>query len=126
MVAMGLASSWWAVLTLPAAMLIGYGFAGAGMALTTWMKSWQDFEYVQLVIMPMFLFSGTFYPLDTYPTGLQWIIQITPLYHGVELCRGFATGTIGWQIPIAIGYLVAMGTIGMYVASRRLGTLLLH
>ncbi|HYJ68908.1 MAG TPA: ABC transporter permease [Nocardioidaceae bacterium] len=126
MVAMGLVSSWWALLMLPAAMLIGYAFAGAGMALTTWMKSWQDFEYVQLAIMPMFLFSGTFYPLDTYPSGLQWIVQITPLYHGVELCRGFATGTIGWQIPIAVGYLAVMGTIGMYVASRRLGTLLLH
>jgi lipooligosaccharide transport system permease protein len=126
MVAMGLVSSWWALLLLPAAMLIGYAFAGAGMALTTWMKSWQDFEYVQLAIMPMFLFSGTFYPLDTYPSGLQWIVQITPLYHGVELCRGFATGTIGWEIPIAIGYLAVMGTIGMYVASRRLGTLLLH
>jgi lipooligosaccharide transport system permease protein len=126
MVAMGLASSWWTLLALPAAMLIGYAFAGAGMALTTWMKSWQDFEYVQLVIMPMFLFSGTFYPLDTYPTGLQWVVQATPLYQGVELCRGLATGSVGWELLIAIGYLAAMGTIGMWVASRRLGTLLLH
>jgi lipooligosaccharide transport system permease protein len=126
MVAMGLASSWWTLLALPAAMLIGYAFAGAGMALTTWMKSWQDFEYIQLVIMPMFLFSGTFYPLDTYPTGLQWVIQVTPLYQGVELCRGLATGSVGWELLVAIGYLAAMGTIGMWVASRRLGTLLLH
>ncbi|MBA2531260.1 MAG: ABC transporter permease, partial [Nocardioidaceae bacterium] len=67
MTIMDLAASWWTVLALPAAMLIGYAFGGAGMAMTTWMKSWQDFEYIQLAIMPMFLFSGTFYPLDTYP-----------------------------------------------------------
>jgi lipooligosaccharide transport system permease protein len=126
MVAMGLTSSWWTLLALPAAMLIGYAFAGAGMALTTFMKSWQDFEYIQLVIMPMFLFSGTFYPLDTYPTGLQWIVQVTPLYHGVELCRGFTTGAVGWQLLVSVGYLVAMGTVGMWVASRRLGALLLR
>ncbi|MGH3455023.1 MAG: ABC transporter permease [Nocardioidaceae bacterium] len=126
MVAMGLTSSWWTVLALPAAILIGYAFAGAGMALTTWMKSWQDFEYIQLVVVPMFLFSGTFYPLDTYPTGLQWIVQATPLYQGVVLCRGFATGSVGWELLIAVGYLVAMGTLGMYVASRRLAKLLLH
>jgi lipooligosaccharide transport system permease protein len=126
MVAMGLTSSWWTVLALPAAMLIGYAFAGAGMALTTWMKSWQDFEYIQLVVVPMFLFSGTFYPLDTYPTGLQWIVQATPLYQGVVLCRGFTTGSVGWELLLAIGYLAAMGTLGMYVASRRLATLLLR
>lgn len=126
MVAMGLTSSWWTVLALPAAMLIGYAFAGAGMALTTWMKSWQDFEYIQLVVVPMFLFSGTFYPLDTYPTGLQWIVQATPLYQGVVLCRGFATGSVGWELLVAVGYLAAMGTLGMYVASRRLAKLLLH
>lgn len=126
MVAMGLTSSWWAVLALPATMLLGYAFAGAGMALTTWMKSWQDFEYVQLLIMPMFLFSGTFYPVDTYPDGLEWVVQLTPLYHGVTLCRGFATGSVGWEALIAVGYLAAMGTLGMWVASRRLGKLLLH
>lgn len=126
MVAMGLASSWWTVLALPATMLIGYAFAGAGMAMTTWMKSWQDFEYVQLVIMPMFLFSGTFYPLETYPDGLEWVVQLTPLYHGVTLCRGLATGSIGWDALVAVAYLAAMGTLGMWVASRRLGKLLLH
>ena len=127
MVALGLTSSWWTVLTLPAAMLIGYAFAGAGMALTTWMKSWQDFEYIQLVVVPLFLFSGTFYPVDTYPTWLQWIVDVTPLYQGVVLCRGFATGSfVPWEMLVAVGYLAAMGTLGMWVASRRLGKLLLH
>lgn len=127
MVALGLTSSWWTVLTLPAAMLIGYAFAGAGMALTTWMKSWQDFEYIQLVVVPLFLFSGTFYPVDTYPGWLQWIVEVTPLYQGVVLCRGFATGSfVAWEMLVAVAYLAAMGTLGMWVASRRLGKLLLH
>ncbi len=126
MAVMGLTTSWWTVLALPAAMLIGFAFGGAGMALTTWMRSWQDFEYIQLAIMPMFLFSGTFYPLDAYPAVLQWLVQVTPLYQGVTLCRALTTGVIGMEVLIAVVYLAAMGTVGLLVASRRLATLLLH
>jgi len=126
MTIMGMATSWWTVLALPAAMLIGYAFGGAGMALTTWMKSWQDFEYVALAILPMFLFSGTFYPLDAYPDAMQWLVQVTPLYHGVTLCRALTTGHVGLDALVAVAYLLAMGTIGLLVASRRLGTLLLR
>ena len=126
MAVMGLTTSWWTVLALPAAMLIGYGFGGAGMALTTWMKSWQDFEYIQLAIMPMFLFSGTFYPLDSYPDALQWLVQATPLYQGVTLCRALTTGHVGTEVVVAVVYLAAMGTIGLSVAARRIGTLLLR
>src|SRR5262245_3858229 len=125
MLAMGLVASWWGLLALPAAVLIGYGFAGAGMAATTWMRSWQDFEFVQLTIMPMFLFSATFFPVETYPGWVQHIVEVTPLYQGVVLVRGLTTGTLGWESLVAIVYLTAMGTLGMYVASRRLGGLLL-
>jgi lipooligosaccharide transport system permease protein len=125
MVAMGLTSSWWAVLALPAAMLIGFAFAGAGMALTTWMRSWQDFEFVQLAIIPMFLFSATFYPLSTYPGVVQWLVRATPLYQGVDLTRSLTTGAVGWQLLVPVAYLAAMGSIGLYVASGRLGRLLL-
>lgn len=126
MVVMGLATSWWTVLALPAAMLIGYAFGGAGMALTTWMRTWQDFEYVQLAVMPMFLFSGTFYPLSTYPSALQWLVQITPLYQGVTLCRSLTTGHVGLGALVAVVYLAAMGSLGLAVAARRIGSLLLH
>ncbi|MGH3425262.1 MAG: ABC transporter permease [Nocardioidaceae bacterium] len=127
MVAMGLVSSWWAVLALPAAMLIAYGFAGMAMGLTTFMRSWQDFEFIQLAIMPMFLFSATFYPLEAYPGLLRWVVEATPLYQGVALERGLTTGTIGWQEAVwHVGYLVAMGTLGLWIASRRLARLLLH
>ena len=58
MLAMGLVASWWAVLAVPAAILIGFAFAGAGLAATSYMKSWQDFDLVQLAILPLFLFSA--------------------------------------------------------------------
>jgi lipooligosaccharide transport system permease protein len=125
MTAMGLVQSWWGVLTVPAAMLIGFGSGGAGMALTTFMKSWQDFEYVTLAIMPMFLFSATFYPLSTYPEALQWVVQATPLYQGVVLCRQLSTGSLGMDALVAVVYLALMGGIGVWVASRRLAGLLL-
>ena len=125
MLAMGLIESWWAVLALPVAVLIGYAFAGAGMALTTYMRTWQDFEFVQISIIPMFLFSATFYPVETYPTAIRWLVEITPLYQGVVLERAFTTGTVSWSLLINAAYLAAMGTIGMYVASRRLGKILL-
>jgi lipooligosaccharide transport system permease protein len=125
MLIMGLVSSWWAMLALPASVLIGFAFAGAGMALTTFMRSWQDFEFVQLAIIPMFLFSATFYPVETYPGAIRWLVEITPLYQGVVLERAFTTGAVGWSLLINAFYLAAMGTLGMYVASRRLGKLLL-
>jgi lipooligosaccharide transport system permease protein len=125
MLVMGLIQSWWALLALPAAVLIGYAFAGAGMALTTFMRSWQDFEFVQLTTMPMFLFSATFYPVETYPGAIRALVELTPLYQGVALERAFTTGTVSWTLVINALYLAAMGTLGLYVASRRLGKLLL-
>ncbi len=125
MLAMGLVSSWWMLLALPTTLLIGFAFGGAGMALTTWMRSWQDFDFVQLAIMPMFLFSATFYPLSTYPTALQWLVRCTPLYQGVSLLRAMALGTMGWSALVSVAYLALMGTAGLVVAGRRVGTLLL-
>ncbi|HEX9230982.1 MAG TPA: ABC transporter permease [Jatrophihabitantaceae bacterium] len=125
MLAMGLISSWWAVFALPVAVLIGFAFAGAGMGLTTFMRSWQNFEFIQLAILPMFLFSATFYPLSTYPGPVQWLVRITPLYQGVDLVRSLTLGTVGWRLLVPVAYLAVMGAGGMYVASRRLGHLLL-
>jgi lipooligosaccharide transport system permease protein len=125
MLAMGLIESWWAVLALPATLLIGYAFAGAGMALTTYMRTWQDFEYVQLAIMPMFLFSATFFPVTAFEGGLRWVIEATPLYRGVVLCRELTTGAVSWDSAISVVYLAAMGTIGLMVVSRRFNKMLL-
>lgn len=125
MVAMDLVSSWWAVLAVPASLLIGLGFGALGMALTTYMRSWQDFEWVTLALMPLFLFSATFFPIDALPSVAQWVVEVTPLYRGVVLCRELTTGTVSWASLVSVVYLVAMGVIGLLIARRRLDKLLL-
>jgi lipooligosaccharide transport system permease protein len=121
----GYIESWWAVLALPATFVIGFGFAGAGIAAVTWMRNWQDFDLVQLVMLPMFLFSATFYPITIYPTAIQWIVQALPLYHGITLIRGLTTGAVGLAQLVDVLYLATMGVIGMAIASRRIDRLLL-
>ncbi|MCP3800953.1 ABC transporter permease [Allokutzneria sp. A3M-2-11 16] len=125
MLGMGLITSPWGLLALPAALLVALAFAAVGMAATTFMRSWQDFDLVQLVILPMFLFCTTFYPLSVYPEGLQAVVQCLPLYHAVELMRALTTGAVGWSALIHVAYFAVMATIGLYYASRRLGKLLL-
>jgi lipooligosaccharide transport system permease protein len=125
MVAMGLVHSWWAVLALPAALLIGLAFGGACMALTTYMRSWQDFEYVTLATLPLFLFSATFFPLSAFPTAVQWVVEVTPLYRGVVLVRELTTGVVTWESAVSVVYLVAMGLVGLAIVGRRLDKLLL-
>jgi lipooligosaccharide transport system permease protein len=121
----GTVTTWWSLLTLPAAVLIGLAFAGVGMAATTYMRSWQDLDLVQLAVLPMFLFSATFYPLSTYPASLQGVVQLTPLYHGVALTRELALGTVAWTTLGHIAYLVVLGLAGVVVAARRLERTLL-
>jgi lipooligosaccharide transport system permease protein len=124
-VVMGLTTSWWAVLCVPTALLIGFAFAGAGLGATTYMRSFVDFDLVNLAIIPMFLFSGTFFPIERYPEGLQWVIRCSPLYQGVALERGLLLGDVGPWMLVHVAYLVVMGGIGLRVASRRLNALLL-
>ena len=124
MVVLGVVSSPWAVLSLPAATLIGFAFASVGLAASSYMRSWQDLEFVQLAILPLFLFSATFYPLSTYPRALQIVVQCTPLYHGVALERALTTGHVGAGVLVHVAYLVAMGLIGVRAASRRMAGLL--
>ena len=107
------------------AILIAFAFSAVCMALTTWMKSWQDFEYVQLAIMPMFLFSATFFPVTAFDGALRWVVEATPLYRGVVLCRELTTGSITWASGVSVVYLLVMSLIGLAVVRRRLDTLLL-
>jgi lipooligosaccharide transport system permease protein len=125
MVLMGLVRSPLVILTLPGALLIGFAFAAVGMAATSFMRTWQDFDLIQLVILPMFLFSGTFFPLETLPDAARVIVQLTPLYHGVDLLRQLAVGVVGPQTLIHVAYLTVMGVVGLAVVSRRLDKLLL-
>jgi len=125
MFVMGLVRSPLIVLTLPGALLIGFTFASVGMAATSFMRTWQDFDLIQLVILPMFLFSGTFFPLDSFPQFAQVLIQLTPLYHGVALLRELSVGVVGPETLVHVGYLTLIGLIGLSVVSRRLDRLLL-
>jgi lipooligosaccharide transport system permease protein len=125
MVVFGLARSPLILLTLPGALLIGFAFAAVGMAATSFMRTWQDFDLIQLVILPMFLFSGTFFPLDSLPDAARLIVQLTPLYHGVDLLRTLSVGVVGPDTLVHVVYLTAMGLIGLAIVSRRLDRLLL-
>jgi lipooligosaccharide transport system permease protein len=122
---LGLVHTWWAVLALPAALLIGFAFAAVCMALTTWMTSWQDFEKITLFQLPLFLFSGTFFPVTAFHGVLRWVVEVTPLYRGVVLCRELTTGALSWESAVSVVYLVVMGVIGLVIVRRRLDTLLL-
>jgi lipooligosaccharide transport system permease protein len=124
MLVLGLLESGWAVLAIPAAVLIGLGFAGAGLAATTWMRSFIDFDYVNLAIVPLFLFSATFFPLSRYPDALSWVVRCTPLYQGVALERGLVLGDIRWTLLLNATYLGVMGWVGIRIAAARLGRLL--
>lgn len=120
MVAMGLAHSWWAVLALPAATLIGFAFSAVGVAATTYMRDARDSRLVQLALLPLFLLSTTFYPLSTYAPELRILVQVTPLYHGIELLRGLTTGSVDAGLLGHVAYLAAMAAIALPVATRRL------
>lgn len=125
MAGMGLIASPWAVLALPVAALISFATAAVGVACTTYMSSWQDFEYVALVSVPMFLFSGTFYPLSVYPHVVGVIVEWSPLYQGVVILReevlGFPSPDLAWRAA----YLLLLGVAGLAVAGRRIAALLL-
>lgn len=125
MLGMGLLKSGWAVLALPGAVLTGFAFAAAGMAGTTFMRSWQDFEFVMLVSVPMFLFSTTFYPLSVYPRALQVVVECTPLYQAITLLRGLTLGVVGPALLVPVAYLAIMGVAGLVIAGRRVNRLLL-
>ena len=126
LVVLGLVVSPWVVLAVPAALLVGFAFGAVGMAATSFMKTWQDFDLIQLVILPMFLFSATFYPIETYPDVLRVIVQLTPLYQGVDLIRALTIGAISPILLVHVVYLLVMGFVGLSVVSRRLDKLLLQ
>jgi lipooligosaccharide transport system permease protein len=125
MVALGLVISPWALLALPAAMLIGFAFAAVGTAASTFVRTWQDFDLILTVLIPLFLFSATFFPITLYPGPLQVVVQLTPLYHGVDLLRSLTTGSIGPSILLDLAYLLVLGAAALALAATRLERLLL-
>jgi len=125
MQALGLNLSWWALLALPAVLLIAFGFASVGMAITSYMKTFQQMDWINFFLLPMFLFSATFYPLSVYPQGIQYVIQALPLWHGVELVRGLTTGMVDAGMLWHVLYYLVMILLGLVFTTRRLRVLFL-
>lgn len=123
--AMGLLTSWWALLLLPVALLVSFTFSAISITLVSYLKSTSQFDYIQLVLMPMFLFSTTFFPITVYPEAIQWVVRVFPLYHGIELMRGLATGFFSWSMAGNLAYLLVLAAIGVWGSTRRIAKLLL-
>ena len=125
MQALGLNLSWTALLALPAVLLIAFGFASFGMAVTSYMKTFQQMDWINFVLLPMFLFSATFYPLTVYPVAIQWVVMALPLWHGVELVRGLTTGALSAAMLGHVAYYVVMIAVGLVFTTKRLKALFL-
>ena len=121
----GLVPSAWGVLALPASMLIGFATAATGLAGVTFMRSWQDLDVLFVITIPLFLFSGTFFPVTTYPEPLRTFVELSPLYRGVDLVRAMTLGIVGPIQLVDVIYLALWGTFFTWVASRRLGKMLI-
>jgi lipooligosaccharide transport system permease protein len=121
MLAFGLILSPWGLLMVPAALLVAGAFAAAGLAGTSYLRTVNDFDVpMGLIVMPMFLFSGTFFPISVYPWFIQVFMQATPLYHAINLIRGLSTGIVGWAQVWDFAYLVAFFVICLWIAMRQM------
>lgn len=118
----GIPTSPLAVLGIPAAVLTGVAFFAAIMAFTATQKNDSGFAAMfRFVINPLFLFSGTFFPVDRLPDAIEFVAALTPLYHGVALIRGLILQTpelASW--PIHLGYLLLFTAVAAWLAYRLL------
>ena len=123
MLALGLILSPLGILMIPAALLVAAAFAAAGLAGTSFLRTVNDFDIpLGLIVMPMFLFSGTFFPIHNgvFPEWLVTIITFTPLYHGIALIRGLSTGIVGAELLVSFAYLVGFFALSLWIAMRRM------
>ncbi|WP_055478499.1 ABC transporter permease [Sphaerimonospora mesophila] len=124
MAVMGLTTPGLALAAFPATVLVGLAFGAVGMAVSTLMRGWQDFDLLNIGQFALFLFSGTFSPVRDYPLVMEILIQVTPLYHAVELVRALCLGAIGLGSLVHVAYLAVMIAGGLWFASRRLTRML--
>ena len=123
---LGLITDAWGLLAIPAATLIAFGFAAFGMAVTSYMKSFQQMQWVNFFLLPMFLFSGTFFPVSVFPQWIQVIVQALPLWQGVELVRSLTLGIINWGLLGHVAYFLVMIVGGMWFTTVRLRALFMR
>ncbi len=109
-----------AILAWPSAILLGLAFAGPIAALAAWAVKDNVFNALfRFGITPLFLFSGTFFPITRLPEPLRWLAYATPLWHGVDLIRRLTLGTatVGLSL-VHVAYLTALAAIGIALAQR--------
>ena len=123
---LGLIPSWWGVLAIPAAVLIAFGFASIGMAITSYFTSFQQMNLINIVLLPMFLFSGSFYPLTVFPGWVQGMIKALPLWHAISLVRGLTLGAINVGLLTHVLYFLVMIAGGLFFTTRRLDALFMR
>lgn len=119
MAILGDAASPWVLLCWPAAILTSLAFSCLGLAACTYLRSWQDFDLVALIQLPLFLFSATFFPITLYPRWIGAAVSLSPLYQSAALLRGIDLGQFQWIMVVRAGYLFALGLVGLSVAARR-------
>jgi len=122
----GLLTTWWSLLMIPAAVLVAFAFASIGMTLTSYMSSFHQLNWLNFVLLPLFLFSGTFYPITLYPEWLQTVIMATPLWQSIAMMRSLAFGVFDVALLVHVLYLAAMCVVGLVLTSRRLEAVFLR
>jgi lipooligosaccharide transport system permease protein len=120
MVAFGAVRSPWALAAVPVAMLTGLAFATPIEAYAVTREKDQSFAMLfRFGMIPLFLFSGTFFPLSQLPAWIRPVAYVTPLWHGVALCRSLTLGTVTLPGALAhISYLAAVAAIGVAFGHR--------
>jgi lipooligosaccharide transport system permease protein len=116
----GTVKSAWVVLAWPAAVLTGLAFAAPIAAWAITVKSENSFAYVfRFVMMPLMLFSGTYFPLSQLPAWLRPLAYATPLWHGVALCRAFSLGRPDLLGALGhVAYLAVLAATGIWAGAR--------
>ena len=110
-----------AALAFPAAVLAATSFSALFVCITTFIRKIEDFDIVVgLAVMPMFLFSGTFFPVSRVPLIPRILIELLPLYHGTAMLRQLTTGAIDRTFALHVGYLAILGATAFTVAMRLL------
>jgi lipooligosaccharide transport system permease protein len=113
--------SWWAILAWPAAVVVAASFSAMALCVTSFARKVQDFDLVMgLLVIPMFLFSGIFFPVSGLPEPVQWALAAVPLYHAVALLRQLTTGGVDATALLHLAYLIGAGAAAFVVAMRRL------
>jgi lipooligosaccharide transport system permease protein len=110
-----------ALLAIPAAVLTGVAFAAPIIAFSATRHNDSGFAALfRFIINPLFLFSGTFFPVSQLPDAVEWVAAATPLYHGVALVRGAVLDNMPSTWPLHVAYLVVWVAITGYIAYRLL------